>query len=196
VDAQTPKPPTGSQPTTPAPAGEAAKPNSGTEPAPTPEQQIAGLRAWVAQLDRKLGIRSYAGAAALVLALAAGIVGVVLAVSVKDESATRDEVSALSERIESVSEEASATVEDDVASLRGRLDGLQTRLDSLAAGQRTSDRELDVVQSDIEELRNQISDVRRSSAAGGGGSDVGATTTTTTTTTTTETTPGGGQDGE
>jgi uncharacterized protein HemX len=195
VQAQTPKPPTGSQPATPAPAGEAAKPNTGTEPAPaqTPEQQLAGLRAWVAQVDRKLGIRSYAGAAALVLALAAGIVGVVLAVSAKDESATKDEVSALSEQIESVSEEASATVEDDVASLRERLDGLQTRLDSLAAGQRTSDRELDVVQSDIDELRNQISDVRRSSGGGGG---VGATTTTTTTTTTETTPTGGGQDGE
>jgi uncharacterized protein HemX len=195
VQAQTPKPPTGSQPATPAPAGEAAKPNTGNEPAPaqTPDQQLAGLRAWVAQVDRKLGIRSYAGAAALVLALAAGIVGVVLAVSAKDESATKDEVSALSEQIESVSEEASATVEDDVASLRERLDGLQTRLDSLAAGQRTSDRELDVVQSDIDELRNQISDVRRSSGGGGG---VGATTTTTTTTTTETTPTGGGQDGE
>jgi uncharacterized protein HemX len=189
MEASPPEPPTGSQPTTP--AGEAAKPTTGAQAAiaQTPEQQLAGLRAWVAQLDRKLGIRSYAGAAALVLALAAGIVGVVLAVSAKDDSATKDEVRALSKQLDSVSEEASATVEGDVAALRQRLDELQTRVDSLASAQRTSNSELEVAQGDIEELRNQISDLRGSS-----GASAGATATPTTTTTTATAPTGGGQD--
>jgi polyhydroxyalkanoate synthesis regulator phasin len=151
MEAQPPRPPTGEQP----------------QVAPqTVEQQLDGVRAWVAQVDRKLGIRTYAGAAALVLALAAGIVGVVLAVQAKDDSATKDEVSGLRDQIQSVSQEAVASTRSDLSSLSDRLDALETKINSMTSTQRTTSSELDVAKSDIEELRNQISDLEGRSGGG------------------------------
>jgi uncharacterized protein HemX len=173
-----PKPPTGEQP---------AAPGTGEQPAApqTLEQQLDGIRAWIAQVDRKLGIRTYALGAAVVLALAAGIVGVVLAVQAKDDAATKDEVSALGDQIQAVSDEAVASTKSDLSTLGDRLDALEARITQLSTGQRTSQSELDVAKSDIEELRSQIGDLQ------GSANDSGAAATTTTTTTTTTT---GGND--
>ena len=149
MEATPPKPPTGTQPVV----------------AETPEQRVEGLRASVAKLERRLGVRSFAGATAVVLALAAGIVGVVLALSAKDESATKGEVRSLASQLESVQREAAQAAEEDVASLIDRLDALEGRLNTIAGGQRTAESELSVVQDDIEELRDQISDLERAPAA-------------------------------
>ena len=136
------------------------------EPPQTTEQHVEGLRAWVAQLDRKLGIRTYAGGAALVLALAAGIVGVVLAVSAKDESATKEDVTELRNQVESGQREAVEAAEDEVGTLAERLDALEGRVDSLASSQRTTESELQVVQDDIEELRSQVAEARSGPSSG------------------------------
>ena len=145
----------------------AAGPGPKARPAGDPHERIEGLRAWVAQVDRKLGVRSYAGGAAIVLALAAGIVGVVLALSAKDESATKDEVRALRGELESVAERASETAEEGVAALTERLDTLEGRVSQIQSSQRTTERELSVVEDDIDDLRTQISDLRTSPAAAG-----------------------------
>ena len=137
--------------------------------AETPEERLEGLRAWVAQIDRKLGIRSLAGGAALVLALAAGIVGVVLALSAKDESATKSEVRSLAGELESVQREAAEAAEEDVASVLDRLDALEGRVNTIAGGQRTTESELEVVQDDIEELRGQVSDLENAPPPDSGG---------------------------
>ena len=166
------KPPTGSQP---------AAPTTGSQPTAPPqttEQQLEGLRAWVAQLDRRLGIRTLAGGVALVLALAAGIVGVVLARDAKDQSATKGDVAALSEQVKATGRAATRAAADDIAALTERLDGLESRISTLASSQRTSQSELDVARDDIDELRGQINDLRSEVAnvnanagggAGGGG---------------------------
>jgi septal ring factor EnvC (AmiA/AmiB activator) len=152
--------------------GEQPKPPAGQTPAgqpaapATPEQRIDELRAWIAQVDRKLGVRTYALGAALVLALAAGIVGVVLALSAKDESATKNEVRSLRDQVEAVQQEASEAAEQDVATLTERLDALEGRVNTIASGQRTTESELSVVQDDIEDLRNQISGLESSGAGG------------------------------
>jgi uncharacterized protein HemX len=158
-----------------APAQE--KPATGQGPAARPattEERIEGLQASVAQVDRKLGIRTYAIGAGVVLALAAGIVGVVLAISAKDESATKDEVRALRDQVGAVSEEATQAAEESVQSLSARLDSLESRLNELSSSQRTADDELSVVKDDIQDLRNQISDLETSAGA----SDTGAGDTT------------------
>lgn len=155
MEATPPKPPTGTQPVV----------------AETPEERVEGLRAWVAKLERRLGVRSFAGAAAVVLALAAGIVGVVLALSAKDESATKGEVRSLASQLESVQREAAQAAEEDVASLIDRLDALEGRLNAIASGQRLAESELSVVQDDIEDLRDQISDVERTAATAAANGD-------------------------
>src|SRR5919201_7117576 len=59
-------------------------------PAPAdPHQRIDGLRAWLAQVDRKLGVRTYIGAAIAVLALAAAVAALVLVVLLKRDAATK-----------------------------------------------------------------------------------------------------------
>jgi septal ring factor EnvC (AmiA/AmiB activator) len=145
VEAQDPKPPTGSQPE--------VRPES-------VEEQIEGLRAWIAQIDRRLGIRSVAGGLAVVLALAAGIVGVVLATSAKDESATKDEVKSLRDQVSASNEEVSESTKDTLGEINDRIDALEGRVSTIASGQRTSDSELDVARDDIDELRDQITDLR------------------------------------
>jgi uncharacterized protein HemX len=125
----------------------------------TPEERIDGLRAWIAQVDRTVGVRSYAGGAAIVLALAAGIVGVVLALSAKDESATKDELRELRDQVADVSQEASAAAEEQVGTLTDRVAALEDQVSSLSGDKTTIERELEVVQDDIDDLRNQISDL-------------------------------------
>ena len=166
-----PSPPAQDAPPSAAPASPSAEPPGaeGVVVAPPLEERVDGLRAWVAQLDRKLGIRTYALGAAVVLALAAGIVGVVLAVSAKDESATKAELRTLRDEVQGVGEEAAAAAEDDVASLTTRLEELEARVATLASDQRTTEGELSVVEDDIEDLRTQISDLETGPAAAADG---------------------------
>lgn len=154
MESGNPKTPTGPQP--------AAGPTTGSQPTAAPQttdEQIEGLRAWIAQIDRKLGVRSFAGGAAVVLALAAGIVGVVLAMSAKDESATKTEVKSLRDQVSATTQQASQAAENDLSELGDRIDALESRVSTIASSQRTSDSELQVAQDDIDELRGQITDL-------------------------------------
>ena len=161
-----PEPPAGSRrpprPRRPATAGRNRRPARSAE---TPEQRIEGLRAWIAQVDRKLGVRTYAGGAAVVLALAAGIVGVVLALSAKDESATKDEVARFATRSRPSSRRPPRPPRRTSPRSPSRIDALEGRVNTIAGGQRTTESELSVVQDDIDDLRSQISDL---DARGGG----------------------------
>jgi uncharacterized protein HemX len=160
-------------------AGTPPTPPPATGPQPvvvreTPEQQIDGLRAWVAQIDRRLGVRSIAGAVAIVLALAAGIVGVVLARDAKDHSATKAEVASLRDQVSASTKEASQATQDTIAELRDSIDALDSRVATIASGQRTSDSELEVAKSDIDELRGQISDLENQvNSLGSSGQNLG-----------------------
>ena len=145
MEAGPPNPPTGSQP----------------EVRPEPvQEQVDGLRAWIAQLDRRVGIRSIAGGIAVVLALAAGIVGVVLAKDAKDNSATKSEVASLRDQVSASTKEASQATEETISEIQGRIDALESRVSTIASTQRTSDAELDVAKDDIEELRDEITDLQ------------------------------------
>jgi len=117
--------------------------------------RVDGLRAWIAQVDRKLGVRTYAGAAAVVLALAAGLAGAYLGVTAKDDSATTEELEVLRQQVEQMQAQSTATEEEGVDSVTQRLDELESRLESLSKDQSTTQSELDVVQDDIEELRGR-----------------------------------------
>ncbi len=154
----------GEKPTTPeADDKSAAKPDAKAQAAPvkpqTTEEQIEGLRAWIAQVERKLGIRSLAGGLAIVLALAAGIVGVVLAMSAKDESATKAEVDSLAEQVSASTKEVSQAAEDDLSAINDRIEALEGRVATVASSQRTTESEIQVLQDDIDELRTDVSDV-------------------------------------
>ena len=97
----------------------------------TPEARLA-------RLERRLAIRTLALGAALVLALAAGIVGVVLALGAKDDSATKTEVSALRDQVQGVQQDAAKAAQQDIASISDRLDAIEGRLNTIGGDQRTA----------------------------------------------------------
>ncbi len=141
-----------------------------------PHERIDGLRAWVAQVDRKLGVRTYVGAAIAVLALAAAAVSLVLTLSLKQDAATNDDVQSLRDQITAVQQSASQAAHKGVQALDQRLTALEAEVNRMSTGQATTRRELKVVQDDIKELRSEVSAAGGSPGGGaqasGGGSQV------------------------
>ena len=142
---------------------------TGEQPQLAPEERLA-------KLERRLTVRSLALGAAVVLALAAGIVAVVLALEAKDDSATKSEVRSLRDQVEAVQQEAAKATEQNVADITERLDALEGRVNTIAGDQRTSESELSVVQDDIDELRDQISELQSAPPADSGGAGEGSGT--------------------
>jgi len=149
----------------PEPASEpAAKPEPSSEAAASPTT-IDGLRAWVAQLDRRLGTRFYALAAGTVLALAAGIVAIVLALGIKDDSATKVDLADLRQEVSGVERSATQAAADEVAALSDRVDEIESQLQGLRSGQSSTEQEISVLQDDIADLRDDVSDLRSAANA-------------------------------
>lgn len=132
-----------------------------------PEQQ----REWLAQLDRKVGVRTYAGAAALILALAAAIVAIVLAVDARDNSATDADLSRVEKALGGVADDASAfgDAQRDIDALSGRVDSLEDEISGLSGADSDAQGRLDVVEDDIEDLRQEISDIATAADTSSGG---------------------------
>jgi chromosome segregation ATPase len=138
-----------------------------------PAEKLEGVHAWVAQLDRKLQTRLYALAAAAVLALAAGIVAVVLALGVQDDSATKAELQELRDQVDSATRSASDAAQDEVAELDERVAEIETQLESLRSDQGATNREISVVQDDIADLREQIDAVEQAQEDAAAAEDTG-----------------------
>jgi len=100
-----------------------------------PRSSIEGLRAWLAQLDRNLGVRTYILGALAVVSLAASAVAIVLVLQLKRDAATKDDVSALSDQVTGVQQTAADAAKGEVQSLDGRLSKLETELESVTAEQ-------------------------------------------------------------
>ena len=100
-------------------------------------------------------IRTLARRVAVVLALAAGIVGVVLAIERqgRERDQERGHRAARSGQVRR-HQEASQAAEDDSPTLSDRIDALESRVSTIASSQRTTDSEIEVAQDDIDELRS------------------------------------------
>jgi polyhydroxyalkanoate synthesis regulator phasin len=191
------KPATGEQPAA-KPGEEQAKPATGEQPKTgeqaalaEPHERIDGLRSWVAQVDRKLGIRTYALGAACVLGLAGAAVALVLTLQTQEDAATKDEADALRTQIEEVERSAFEATEEGVASLSERLDAVEGRVSGLRGDLDTTTEEISVIQDDIDELRDQISQLETDVSD----LESAQTDTTGTDTTDTDTTDTGGDSG-
>jgi uncharacterized protein HemX len=155
----TPKPP---------PPGAAAGPGEPSPPATDAavdrQERIEGLRSWLVQLDRKLAIRTYALGAAVVLALAAGIVGIVVAQGAEEDAATEADVQDVREQLASVEEAASQAAAEDLESISQRISDLEDRITGFTRDQSSVDQKISVLQDDIQDLRDQISDLESPTA--------------------------------
>jgi septal ring factor EnvC (AmiA/AmiB activator) len=128
---------------------------------PDPVEKLEGVHLWVAQLDRKLSTRFLALAAATVLALAAGIVAIVLALGVEDDSAKKSQLADLRDQVDQASRSASNAAQDDLSGLEERLAEIESQIEGIRSGQSGTNRELSVVQDDIADLRDEIAQVKQ-----------------------------------
>ena len=169
----------GEQPTsTPAGPGAPAqptqppsKPTTGSQPVvqePTIHERLEGQRAWLAQLDRRVGVRTYAGAAALVIALAAAAVALVLVLQLDEEAAKTGDVDRLREEIVAVEDSATRAAQEDVQSLTERVTELESDISDATSNQDSTEQQLSVLEDDIQDLRDQISDLGSDGGGGGG----------------------------
>lgn len=132
-----------------------------------PVDSVGGLRAWVAQLERRLGTRFYALGAAVILALATAIVALILVLGLEEDSATRDDVQRLRDEVAEVQRSASKAADDEISALSDRVDSLEPQLQSLRSDQTATDQRLSVIEDDIADLRDEISKVASSANDGG-----------------------------
>ena len=160
---QPPKPPTPPSGAPPQPA----RPTPPPKPV-DPQQRIDGLRSWIAQLERKLGVRTYIGAALTVLALAVGVAGIFLALRVERDAATDADVENLREELTGVEQTAAQAAQEDVRSLSQRITDLEGQISRLRSQQRFQSNELAVAEDDIQDLRDQLSELDTGGAAAGG----------------------------
>jgi hypothetical protein len=155
------------------PAAAVAAPKPAAPQPPDPHERIDSMRAWLAQLDRKLGVRTYLLAAIGLLALAAAVVALVLVLQLKRDAATKDDVDALQGQLTGVQQSATQAAQKGVRSVNQRLTDLQNEVSSLSSQQTTAKRELQVVQDDIKELRSQASSNAGSATGSGAGGGTG-----------------------
>jgi polyhydroxyalkanoate synthesis regulator phasin len=129
--------------------------------------EIDSLRSWVAELDRKLGLRTYLTLAAALLALACSIVAVVLAVDARDNSASSDDITSLEEQVAALEAATAAAAAAPAegggsagsAALEERVTTLESQVKGLAEARDASDSRVAVIEDDIDDLRSQISDL-------------------------------------
>jgi chromosome segregation ATPase len=162
---QPPKPPTPPSGAPPQPA----RPTPPPKPV-DPQQRIDGLRSWIAQLERKLAVRTYIGAALAVLALAAGGAGIFLAIQVERDAASDADVENLREELTGVEQTAAQAAQEDVRALGRRITDLEGQIRRLRSQQRARSNELSVIEDDIQDLRDQISELDTGGTGAAGGS--------------------------
>jgi uncharacterized protein HemX len=116
---------------------------------------MAGLRAWLAQLDRRLGLRTYVIGAIAVLALAAGVLALVLTLQLRDEAATNGDVSSLRDQLSGVEQSATQAAQEGVRSLQRRVTDVETKIEHISATRSSDRRELHALQEEVRRLRKQ-----------------------------------------
>jgi hypothetical protein len=132
-----------------------------------PRQEIEALRAWVDDVDRRLKVRTYAGMAIAVLALAAGIVALILAMQAKDESATKSELQDIREQVATVEESAGQVTDEDLDAVTERVSAIEDQIGTLTDDKNATEQQISVVKDDIQDLRDQIADLETGTGAGG-----------------------------
>jgi hypothetical protein len=93
---------------------------------------LDGLRAWIGEVERKLGVRTRVFLILVAIAIGGAAAGIYLAVKAEDDNgsggATADEIQAIEERIDSLGAGASPT-----SSLESRLSLLEEEVRELSS---------------------------------------------------------------
>jgi uncharacterized protein HemX len=105
---------------------------------------LDGLRAWIGELERKLGARTRIGLVLVALAVGAGGAGIYLALDTADNSISKDDLPALQEQVGGAApaseletrveaaESAAESAKAEVAELKAQLKVLKAGLKAIA----------------------------------------------------------------
>jgi uncharacterized protein HemX len=164
---------------------EAAKHAEGAKaPEPNLQERIEGLQGWMAEIERKQARITYFGGLALLLALAAAGVALYFGLTTHSDSATKDDLDALTNRVDSLQGAVSKNSKDTQNALNASIAQLQQSISGLQKQQAQASANLSTLQSQV-----NASALNKSAAAGA----TPPVTTTTPGSTTTTTTPDNGK---
>jgi hypothetical protein len=90
---------------------------------------LDGLRAWIGEVERKLGMRTRVFLVLTAIAIGGAGAGIYLALEASDEATGEADVSALEERIDQL--ESQATGEPEIAPLELQLEELRKQVEQL-----------------------------------------------------------------
>ncbi len=124
------------------------------------------VRGWVERVDRKVGVRSYAGGLAIVIALAGAIIAIVIALGARDESATKNQLQSLKTEVSQAAEEANKETAGKVDDLAKQVNEISNSVSDLQSSSSTDTSSIDALQGDIDDLKGQISDLQSSASVG------------------------------
>lgn len=134
------------------------------------EASDSEIRDLLQRIDHKLGVRSYAGGLAIVIALAGAIIAIVLALGARDEGATKNQLQSLKTDLAQASKEATKNAEHKVARLGDTVDEMSGAIEELRGTGAANATDIDGIQADLDDIKGQISDLQSnqdSSSSGG-----------------------------
>jgi uncharacterized protein HemX len=140
-------------PTTAQPAGgtpTAPKPAAGaTTPQPNLQERIEGLQGWMAEIERKQARLTYFGGLALLLALAAAGVALYFGITNQSDSATKNDLDALTKRVDSLQGAVAKNSKDTQNALNASIAQLQQSISGLQKQQAQAAANISTLQSQV-----------------------------------------------
>jgi cell division protein FtsB len=92
---------------------------------------LDGLRAWIGEVERKLGMRTRVFLVLVAIAIGGAAAGIYLALDAASESVSKDEVAALQEQASTGSEGGTSAEAAQVASLKAEIEALRNQVSAL-----------------------------------------------------------------
>jgi uncharacterized protein HemX len=129
---------------------DAAKPAEGSKaPEPNLQERIEGLQGWMAEIERKQARITYFGGLALLLAVAAAGVALYFGLTTHSDSATKDDLDALTNRVNSLQGAVSKNSKDTQNALNASIAQLQQSISGLQKQQAQAEANLSTLQSQV-----------------------------------------------
>jgi uncharacterized protein HemX len=149
----------------------AAKAAATKAPDPNLQERMQGLQGWMAELERRQGRLTYFGAAAVVIALAAGGAGLYFGLTAHNDSAKKGDLDALTKRVDALQSAVTKNSKDTQNTLNASTATLQQSISTLQKQQTQN-------AATITALQKQVAASATKGAATGTAATPGTTTTT------------------